>query len=73
MSWIPGAPIDDAEVLGLHQLDTPPITMIEFLPELRAFRITMPDDQPSGVYTGVIVSRGTGRALGTMIATVYGD
>jgi hypothetical protein len=60
----------EAQVLGLNRAGAPPITSIEYLENARAFRVSIPDDQPAGTYCGVIVSRDAAEALGTMIALV---
>ncbi len=55
---------------GLLCAGAPPILAVAYVPEPRAFRVTIPDDQPAGVYFGVIVSADGQDALGTLCATV---
>jgi hypothetical protein len=58
--------------LGLRAVDPdrPMLTDISFVPEDngdgRRLRIRIPDGQPPGVYSGVIVNRDTGEARGTL-------
>jgi len=58
--------------LGLRAVDPdiPALTDITFVPadngDGRRLRICIPDGQPSGVYSGVIVNRNTGETRGTL-------
>ena len=58
-------------VNGLLCAASPPIVGVSYVPETRTFFVTIPDDQPAGVYFGVIVSDDGKNALGTMSATVF--
>ena len=63
-------PPADARVPGLHRPDTPPIVGVEYLGQTHGFRVSIPDEQPAGVYYGVIVGRDGDNPLGTIVATV---
>jgi len=59
----------EARVPGLHRTEAPSIANVAYHADQRAFRISIPDEQPAGVYWGVIV--GSDEApLGTIVATV---
>ncbi len=59
----------EALVPGLHRPQAPSIADVAFLKDAHAFRVAIPDDQPAGVYWGVIVGSNDG-PVGTIVATV---
>jgi hypothetical protein len=59
------------QVPGLHGDGAPAILGVKYLDETVAFRVTIPDDQPAGVYWGVIVGEDQ-QPAGTIVATVTG-
>jgi hypothetical protein len=63
-------------VAGLHALipDTPPIGQVRFLPRPGGgleLHIQTPDDQPPGVYSGVVVDMNSQRAVGMLSVQVF--
>jgi len=58
-------------VPGLHCEEAPPISAVEYLEETHAFRVFIADDQPPGIYWGVIVGKDQ-QPAGTIVATVSG-
>ena len=65
-------------ILGLRALDStkPELTAVTLLPPSNGgpstLRLRIPDDQPSGIYLGVIADRNTGESRGTVSITVEG-
>ncbi len=61
---------------GLHALEEgrPPLKEIGFLPDVAGgaikIHITIPDSQPAGTYSGVVVNTQTGEARGTLSVRV---
>lgn len=68
-----GRPLATFELRALDA-SKPPLTDIAFerdpSNEIVSVRIRVPDGQPSGVYTGVVVDRETGQARGTLSVRV---
>jgi hypothetical protein len=67
-------PIGELAIPGLHRVEgeSPPIKDIAFVSDSGAdvLRIRVPDDQPAGVYAGVIVNRKSGHPCGSLIIRV---
>lgn len=63
-------------VLGLRTVDSekPELTEVALVPPSNGgpptLRVRVPDNQPSGVYSGVVVDRNTGEPRGTLTVTV---